>query len=156
MAEKSQLSSKILGMKFMQRQQEAEHRAKLQKQQNIETRNDQSRATNDGTAESKESDTTADAMLLRPGRRSFGNFNPAIEKHVKATTKELLQLKRKPNTETPRQEDTSVSVTDREMAARMAKPSAASRGEASGRSAHVVTSNSNWKKRKLDHDKATR
>jgi len=77
------LSKNVEGMKFMQRKREAEHRAKLQEEQDklikeshwvLQKDEDVSRVSSVGVSEVFTKITTS------TGRKSFGSFNPAIEK----------------------------------------------------------------------------
>jgi hypothetical protein len=136
-----QLSSAVMSMKFMKRKDESElHRAaereKLSqiKDNKYLTNEDFEDNTNDNIAGGKNnfkvSYCAADASLYLPGRRSFGGFNKAVEKHYQSVVLDDLNTSRRKND--------GVTITDEEMLHRYEKliglPRGPNQGQASKRS----------------------
>eukprot|EP01036_Dinobryon_divergens_P027459 gene27459-36236_t len=115
--EKVQLSSSVMSMKFMKRKEESDiqraaEREKLsqlkEKYLSNEDFNDSSVGTSaERTNEFAISSGVADASLYLPGRRSFGGFNKAVEKHYQSVVLDDINSSRR--------ENDGVTITDEEM-----------------------------------------
>lgn len=88
--EKKKLSSKLSGMKFMQRKDETNTRKKLEAERERSMRESQWVATGLGTETCIIQDDNRGIPKFSTGRRSFGSFNPKMEKLVKDITEEVL------------------------------------------------------------------
>ena len=112
-----QLSSSVMSMKFMKRKEESDiHRAaereKLSQLKDKYLSNEDFNDSNiDTPVERKNefaiSSCVADASLYLPGRRSFGGFNKAVEKHYQSVVLDDINSSRRKND--------GVTITDEEM-----------------------------------------
>lgn len=89
MASKKKLSSKLSQMKFMQRREETDTRKKLEAEREKAMRESQWVATGLGTETYIVQDDNRGQRKFTPGRRSFGNFNPVMEKLVKEIKQDI-------------------------------------------------------------------
>jgi len=107
---KRQLSEKLKAMKFMQRKEENNRRLQLEAEEKAKLKEFQWVLPGAADESSFVGDDDVNATLSAPfvtGRRSFGNFNPLVEKFQSEIKSELLGSKAERET-----------VTDQEMAER--------------------------------------
>jgi len=81
------LSTNLLGMKFMKRKEESEAASKLEQERAKQIKEAQWVANENAGALSLEEKKILFAAEKKSGRKSFGNFNPAIEKLTSEPTK---------------------------------------------------------------------